>query len=71
MDHVLIHDGKDLLRVDKEYAKYFNQERPHQGIGQQIHDQYDLTRSKPTRGQVTSKAIFGRLHRSFIPAQRI
>ena len=31
MDHVLIHDGKDLLRMDKEYAKYFNQERPHQG----------------------------------------
>ncbi len=52
MDHVLIHDGKDLLRVDKEYAKYFNQERPHQGIGQQILDQYDLTRSKPTRGKL-------------------
>jgi len=36
MDHTLIHDGKHLLRVVKEYAASFNQERPHQGIGQRI-----------------------------------
>ena len=36
MDHTLIHDGKHLLRVVKEYAASFNQVRPHQGIGQHI-----------------------------------
>ena len=65
LDHVLIHDDTHLLRVAKEYTSYFNQERSHQGIGQRIPNQYDLTRSKPTRGQVTSKAILGGLHHSY------
>ncbi len=65
MDHILIHDDKHLRRVVTEFTAYFNQERPHQGIGQRIPNQYDLTRSKPTRGQVTSKAILGGLHHSY------
>ena len=65
LDHILIHDDKHLLRVAKEYTGYFNEERPHQGIAQTIPDQYDLTRSKPTRGKVTSKAILGGLHHSY------
>ena len=59
MDHILIHDDKHLRQVVTDYAAYFNQERPHQGIEQRIPDQYDQTRSKPTRGQFTSKAILG------------
>jgi len=65
MDHILIHDDKHLERVTMEYTSYFNQERPHQGIEQRIPDQYDLIRSKPTKGQVTSKAILGGLHHSY------
>jgi transposase InsO family protein len=65
LDHILIHDDRHLERVTKEYTGYFNEERPHQGIAQRIPDQYDLTRSKPTRGQVTSKAILGGLHHSY------
>lgn len=64
-DHILIHGDKHLQRVVTEYTAYFNQERPHQGIGQRIPNQYDLTRSKPTRGQITSKAILGGLHHSY------
>jgi hypothetical protein len=65
MDHVQIHEGRHLERVVKEYTAYFNQERPHQGIEQRIPDQYDLTRSKPTSGRITSKAILGGLHHSY------
>jgi transposase InsO family protein len=65
MDHILIHDDKHLRRVVTDYAAYFNQERPHQGIGQRIPNQYGLTRSKPTREQITSKAILGGLHHSY------
>jgi hypothetical protein len=65
LDHILIHDDKHLERVVKEYTAYFNQERPHQGIGQRIPNHYDLPKSKPTRGQVTSKAILGGLHHSY------
>ncbi len=62
MDHILIHDDKHLRRVVTDYTAYFNQERPHQGIGQRIPDQ---TRSKPTSGRVTSKTILGGLHHSY------
>jgi transposase InsO family protein len=65
LDHILIYDDRHLERIVVEYTAYFNQERPHQGIEQRIPEQYDLTRSKPTRGQVTSKAILGGLHHSY------
>ena len=68
MDHILIHDDKHLRRVVTDYAAYFNQERPHQGIDQRIPDQYDQTRSKPTSGRITSKAILGGLHHSYLRA---
>ena len=61
MDHILIHDDKHLERAVKEYTAYFNQARPHQGIGQRIPDQYDLSKSKPVSGRITSKAILGGL----------
>jgi putative transposase len=65
LDHILIHDDRHLERVTTEYTAYFNQERPHQGIEQRIPDQYDQTRSKPTSGRITSKAILGGLHHSY------
>ena len=68
MDHILIHEGRHLERVVKEYTVYFNQERPHQGIEQRVPDQYDLTRSKPTSGRITSKALLGGLHHSYARA---
>jgi putative transposase len=65
LDHILIHDDKHLKQVVREYRAYFNQERPHQGIGQRIPDQYDQSGSKPTSGRITSKAILGGLHHSY------
>ncbi len=65
LDHILIHDDKHLQRVVTEYTAYFNQERPHQGIGQRIPDQYDLSKSKPASGRIKSKAILGGLHHSY------
>ena len=65
MDHILIHDDKHLQRVVTEYTAYFNQERPHQGIGQRIPDYDEAPKSKPTSGHVTSKSILGGLHHSY------
>ena len=66
LDHILIHDDRHLERVTKEYTLlYFNQERPHQGIEQRIPDQYELPKSKPTSGRITSKVILGGLHHSY------
>jgi len=63
LDHILIHQGKHLERVVKEYPVYCNQARLHQGIGQHIPGQYDLPKS--TSGGITSKAILGGLHHNY------
>ncbi len=34
LDHVLVHNEVHLQRVLDEYRRYFNEARPHQGIGQ-------------------------------------
>jgi hypothetical protein len=65
LDHILIHDEKHLERVAREYTAYFNQERTHQGIDQRIPDHYEVPKSKPTSGRITSKAILGGLHHSY------
>ncbi len=38
LNHVLLLGVKDLDRIAGEYARYFNEARPHQGIGQRIPD---------------------------------
>jgi len=68
LDHILIYDGKHLQRVVQKYTNYYNQERPHQGIGQRIPNHYAIPESKPTRGRITSKAILGGLHHSYARA---
>jgi putative transposase len=64
VDHILIHGDNQLRGVVTEYTAYFNQERPHQGIDQRVPNHYDLPKSKPTRGHISSKAILrGLYHR--------
>jgi putative transposase len=65
MDHILIHDDKHLRRVVTEYTAHFNQERPHQGIDQRVPNHYDLPKSMPTKGNISSKVILGGLHHSY------
>ena len=65
LDHILFQDGRHVQRVVREYIAYFNQERPHQGLGQHIPDHYDLPRSKPTGGRIRSRAILGGLLHSY------
>jgi len=65
LDHILIHEGRHLERVVKEYTTYFNQERPHLGIEQWIPNHYELPKSRPTSGRIISKEILGGLHHSY------
>jgi putative transposase len=64
LDHTLILHGRHLMRVAREYTNYFNQERPHQGIGQRIPNFYDQLKER-SKGRITSKAILGGLHHSY------
>ena len=64
LDHALILNDRHLLRVVREYTHYFDQERPHQGIGQRIPAHYDRPVSSPT-GNISSKAFLGGLHHGY------
>ena len=64
LDHILIHDDQHLMRVITEYTIYFNEDRPHQGIGQRVPGRFDLPTSKPI-GRIRSRAILGGLHHSY------
>ena len=71
LDHMLIHDGRYLQLVVQEYTAYYNQERPHPGIGQRIPEQYALSESKPASGRIVTRAILGGLHHSYARATNL
>ncbi len=64
LDHTLILQGKHLQQVVKDYTAYFNQERPHQGIGQRIPDFYEQPNAN-SRGRIISTPYLGGLHHSY------
>ena len=64
LDHSIIFHERQLKRVVREYTHYFNQERPHQGIGQRIPEHYDWPASSPT-GNISSRAFLGGLHHCY------
>ena len=64
LDHTLILHRKHLARVVKEHTAYYNHDRPHQGICQQIphyFDQPHINRS----GEIKASLILGGLHYSY------
>ncbi len=66
LDQTLIFHGKQLRRVVNEYTAYYNHDRPHQGIGQQIPVNYEREISISTFSwKITSKTVLGGLYRSY------
>ena len=64
LDHILILGEAHLRRVLKEYARYFNQARPHQGIGQQL-PEAEPDRSGGDHGRVMAFPVLGGLHHDY------
>jgi transposase InsO family protein len=58
LDQVLILNERHLDHVLNEYSQYYNQARPHQGIGQQIPD---LASHQPRQGPVLRRDVLGGL----------
>ena len=56
LDHILIVNERHLLRVLQEYTAYYNQARPHQGIGQHFPIS-DPERS--TKGTIRRRNVLG------------
>ena len=66
LDHFLILYEKQLNRLLEIYILYFNQARPHQGLGQQIPDPPMLSTPPPNQsGQVLSVPVLGGLHHDY------
>ena len=62
LDHVLLLDDRHLENVARQYVRYFNTARPHQGIGQRIpdgpvNDNY--------AGKVIAIPVLGGLHHDY------
>jgi transposase InsO family protein len=66
LDHLLILHERQLQRVLNAYVIYFNQARPHQGIGQQIPEQRRLGPSSQDAGnKVIALPVVGGLHHDY------
>jgi transposase InsO family protein len=66
LDHLLILHEKQLQRVLNGYVGYFNQARPHQGIGQQIPErQRSVPSSKEAGNKVIALPVMGGLHHDY------
>ena len=66
LDHFLIWHEKQLHRLLKGYVLYFNQTRPHQGLGQRIPDPPMLAASPPNQPhQVIAFPVLGGLHHDY------
>src|SRR5258708_22431291 len=66
LDHFLILHEKQLLCLLKNYVLYFNQARPHQGLGQRIPEPAMLSAPPLNQlGQVLSDPVLGGLHHDY------
>jgi transposase InsO family protein len=63
LDHVLVLGERHLERVLAEYARYFNLERPHQGLGQKVPT--GAPQPANTNGRVVEKPVLGGLHHGY------
>jgi transposase InsO family protein len=63
LDHLPIMGERHLRRVVQEYVRYFNQLRPHQGIGQQ--HPAATGPAGVTRGPVQAVPVLGGLHHAY------
>jgi putative transposase len=62
LDHILILSERHLRQKIKEYVRYYNNARPHQGIEQSIPCPPE---SLPSSGKIVSRSVLGGLHHDY------
>jgi len=69
LDHLLILGEAHLRRVLREYARYFNRDRPHQGLAQRVPVASEGAATWAARaGSVRASPILGGLHHAYARA---
>ena len=61
LDHILVLDDRHLERVVREYVRYYNEARPHQGIEQRTPVHAEL----PAEGKILSLPVLAGLHHEY------
>jgi putative transposase len=66
LDHFLIFHEKQLSRLLMAYVVYFNQARPHQGLGQRIpKPPMPATPAPNQANQMSAELVLGGLHHDY------
>ncbi len=66
LDHILIMNEAHLRRVLKDYVRYFNHSRPHQGIDQRVPEPTEsVDLPAGTTRRVIAVPVLGGLHREY------
>ena len=67
LDHMLIANDRHLYRLIDEYVGYYNQARPHQGLGQRIPDPARIDNDPVgDKGQrIARRPVLGGLHHDY------
>lgn len=65
LDHLLVMSVAHLRRVVKEYVRYFNTLRPHQGLGQTIPDAVQASPLSTVNTPICAYPILGGLHHRY------
>ncbi len=61
----MIFSERQLYRVIQEYVAYFNQMRPHQGLGQRIPEGSREVEREPKSGKVIAFPVLNGLHHDY------
>ncbi len=62
---MLIFSERQLYGVISEYVTYFNQARPHQGLGQRIPEGLGIVERVARPGKIISFPVLGGLHHDY------
>jgi transposase InsO family protein len=65
LDHILVLGELHLYHVIREYVKYFNRARPHQGIGQRIPVGDTAVPEKEKKGNIIAFPVLNGLHHDY------
>ncbi len=68
LDHVLVLGEGHLRRILREYARYFNHDRPHQGLAQRIPAGAEDGAACAVTGGVRAIPVLGGLHHAYARA---
>ena len=65
LDHMLVFGERHLYRLVREYVTYFNQARPHQGLGHKIPQDFAGVVEKQRVGQIVAFPVLHGVHHNY------